>query len=66
MQMREQDDVDALGIDTGSREVLQRAADRALARLEIGNAVASVDQYELGAGVDELRVEGTVTMPFGM
>ncbi|MGY4428210.1 hypothetical protein ACVWWO_000687 [Bradyrhizobium sp. F1.13.1] len=57
MQMRQQHDIDALGVDAGGLEVLQRAADRALAGLEIGDTVAGIDQHELGAGVDELRVE---------
>ena len=45
------------GVDARGPEVLQRATDRALAGLEIGDTVAGVDQHELGAGVDELRVE---------
>ena len=55
--MRHQHDVDALGIDAGGGEILQGAADRALAGLESGDAVAAVDQHQLAAGVDELRVE---------
>ena len=55
--MRQQHDVDLLGIDAGGGEILQGAADRALGRLEIGDAVAGVDQDQLAAGVDQLRVE---------
>ena len=57
MQMRHQHDVDVLGLDPGSGKVLQRAADRALAGLEIGNAITAIDQHQLAAGVDELRIE---------
>ncbi len=57
MQMRHQDDVDALGVDASCSEILQGAAGSAFARLQHGNAVAAVDQDQLGAGVDELRVE---------
>jgi len=57
MQMRHEDDIDAGGIDAGGGEIAQRAADRTLARLEGGAAEAAVDQHQLAAGIDELRVE---------
>jgi len=42
MQMRQQHDVDALVIGAGGGKILQRAADRALGRLKIGDPVAGV------------------------
>ena len=44
MQVRQQHDVDRLGIAAGGRKVLQGAANRTLARLEVGNAIAGIDQ----------------------
>jgi hypothetical protein len=57
IQMRHQDDVDAFGIDAGGGKILQRAADRALAGFEICDAVAAIDQHQLAAVVDQLRIE---------
>ncbi len=57
VHVRQQHNVDVLGVDAGSLKVLQRATDRAFARFEIRDAVAGIDQHKLGAGVDELRIE---------
>src|ERR1700688_3359628 len=44
-------------IDAGGSEILQGATNRALGGFEIGHAVTGIDQDQLAAGVDELRVE---------
>jgi hypothetical protein len=64
--MRHQDDVDALGVDTGSGEILQGAAGRTLGRLQGGDPVAAVDQDRLLPVLMSCGLNGTVTMPFGI
>ena len=63
VEMRDQHDIDLLGIDAGRFHIAARLPDQAFAAGEGAESVAGVDGDQLGTGVDDHRAERDGHLP---